>query len=230
MTDHARRGRLYGAAGVVLLIAAVAAVGVFVRSQRDAPHPPPSAASPVRVTPMRSDSASSTPPPRGAVARPDVRVLTRSVPVRLAIPAIHVSTRVQQLGLADDGSVQVPPLGRDSHAGWYRYSPAPGQLGPSIILGHVDSAKYGQGVFFRLGDLRQRDRISVTRADGTVAVFAVERVVEYHKARFPTLQVYGNLDHAGLRLITCGGRFDPRQHSYEDNIVVYASLIASHHA
>ncbi|WP_241895845.1 class F sortase [Jatrophihabitans sp. GAS493] len=137
---------------------------------------------------------------------------------------------MQQLGLASDGSVQVPPLGRDSHAGWYKYSPTPGQVGPAILLGHVDSAKYGPGVFFKLGNLRQREQVSITRADNTVAVFAIERVVEYPKAHFPTYEVYGNLDHAGLRLITCGGRFDPKAKSYEDNIVVYASLISSHPA
>ena len=100
----------------------------------------------------------------------------------------------------------------------------------STIIGHVDSAAYGPGVFFRLGALRQRDKISVTRADGVVAVFEVERVVEYPKAEFPTEAVYGNLDHAGLRLITCGGVFDPSIRSYESNIVVYASLVSSHRA
>jgi hypothetical protein len=85
-------------------------------------------------------------------------------------------------------------------------------------------------VFFRLGGLRQRDSISITRSDGTIAVFKVERVVEYAKAKFPTQAVYGNLDHAGLRLITCGGIFDPAIRSYESNIVVYASLVSTHKA
>ena len=85
-------------------------------------------------------------------------------------------------------------------------------------------------MFFRLGALRQRDSISVTRADGVVAVFRVERVVEYPKARFPTQEVYGNIDHAGLRLITCGGTFDTSKRSYTDNIVVYAALVSTHKA
>jgi sortase (surface protein transpeptidase) len=118
----------------------------------------------------------------------------------------------------------VPPLSADSWAGWYRYSPAPGQLGPAIVLGHVDSAKYGPGVFFRLGALRPHDTVAVTRADHRVAVFTVDRVAEFAKDRFPTLDVYGNTDRAALRLITCGGRFDLSAHSYEDNIVAFASL------
>ncbi|SDJ28359.1 Sortase family protein [Frankineae bacterium MT45] len=231
----ARRAGILSAAGGVLLVAALVTLLVAWRAQRHAPTPPASAASPVAVLP--SAAPQGTLPPTttpGSAPAPQVMttgpVLPRSEPIRLDIPAIGVSTSVQQLGLAADGSVQVPPLGRDSHAGWYENSPTPGQVGPSILLGHIDSAKYGPGVFFKLGDLRQREQVSVTLADHTVAVFEIERVVEYPKAHFPTYEVYGNLDHAGLRLITCGGHFDPRVKSYEDNIVVYASLISSHPA
>jgi hypothetical protein len=234
MSSPARRARILSVAGGVLLVAAIIAVVIGWRAQRQAPSPPASAASPVAVIPSTTPSSSPTHTTAGsgkATAAPTRGpVLVRSNPVHLNIPAIGVSTTIQQLGLASDGSVQVPPLGRDSHAGWYKGSPTPGQVGPSIVLGHIDSAKYGPGVFFKLGDLRQRDLVSITRADHTVAVFEIERVVEYPKAHFPTFAVYGNLDHAGLRLITCGGRFDPNAKSYEDNIVVYASLISSHRA
>jgi sortase (surface protein transpeptidase) len=155
-------------------------------------------------------------------------VLRRSRPVALRIPAIAVDSPLRALGLNPDHTVQVPPLTRVSYAGWYEYSPTPGSVGPSVILGHIDSAAYGPGVFFRLGDLRQRDKVYVARADGTVAVFEVERVVEYRKNRFPTLQVYGNVDHAALRLITCGGKFDFSTHNYQDNIVAYAALVSDY--
>ncbi|HZZ97293.1 MAG TPA: class F sortase [Jatrophihabitantaceae bacterium] len=232
MSSHARRARILGAAGVLLLVAAAIALIVGWRAQRHAPSPPASAASPVNVIPKSGspDRPSRAAKHDGPGPAPATRgpIIARSVPVHLDIPAIGVSSTVQQLGLEPDGSVQVPPLGRDSHAGWYKKSPTPGQLGPSILLGHIDSAAYGPGVFFRLGDLRQRDRVMVTLADHTVAVFEIERVAEYPKAHFPTLQVYRNLDHAGLRLITCGGKFDPSVSSYEDNVVVYASMISSH--
>ncbi|MEO7126970.1 MAG: sortase, partial [Nakamurella sp.] len=106
----------------------------------------------------------------------------------------------------------------------------PGSLGPSIILGHIDSRKYGPGIFYHLGNLRPGDTIDVTRKDQTVAVFRVDGVRTYSKDAFPTLEVYGNIDHAGLRLITCGGTFDPSKHSYESNIVAYATLVSSHPA
>lgn len=234
MNIRAHRARVYGAVGTVLLIAAVAVLIVAWRAQRHAPRPPATAAIPAQVIPSTPSSAAPTrlPVHSSRPAKPVIRgpLLPRSTPVRISIPAIGVTSTVQQLGLAADGTVQVPPLGRDSHTGWYKYSPTPGQLGPSIVLGHIDSAKYGPGVFYRLGDLRQHDRVAVTRADRTVAVFEIERVVEYPKKHFPTLQVYGNLDHAGLRLITCGGKFDPSVKSYEDNIVAYASLVSSRRA
>jgi Sortase domain len=224
MSTHARRGRLLAGAGVVLAVAGLLALTFGVRGQQDAPRPPASAATPGTVAPAAdSTMPTGTPATRGPVLAP-------STPTRLDIPAIGVRSELHPLGLNPDRTVQVPPLGRDSWAGWYKYSPSPGQLGPSIILGHIDSARYGPGVFFKLGALRPRDTVTITRSDDTVAVFQVERVVQYPKASFPTAEVYGNTDRAALRLITCGGRFDPSVRSYEDNIVAYASLISTHHA
>lgn len=129
------------------------------------------------------------------------------------------------LGLNVDGTVEVPSLNDPaSKAGWYRNSPTPGSLGPAIILGHVDSKKYGPGIFYRLGELRPGQEIDVARSDGKIAVFRVDTVHSYAKDAFPSNDVYGNIDHAGLRLITCGGTFDRTLGSYQSNIVVYASL------
>ncbi len=158
-------------------------------------------------------------------------VLQSSQPVSLSIPSLGVKSAVLDLGLNPDGTVQVPSLDDpDSKAGWYRNSPAPGSVGPAIILGHIDSKKYGPGVFYELGNLKPGQEIDVTRKDGTVAVFKVDGVRSYPKAQFPTKEVYGNIDHAGLRLITCGGTFDPSKSSYESNIIAFASLVSSHPA
>jgi sortase (surface protein transpeptidase) len=149
------------------------------------------------------------------------------VPTSIDIPAIGVHSNLLKLGQQNDGSIEVPPLGRDSVAGWYDKSPTPGQLGPAVVLGHVDSKAYGPAVFYRLGALKAGDRVSIHRSDGLVALFHVDQVTEYAKTKFPTRAVYGNIDHAGLRLITCGGTFNPSVRSYDDNIVVYASLIGT---
>ena len=126
------------------------------------------------------------------------------------------------LGLNTDGSLQVPPSGFP--AGWYTGAPTPGELGPAIIVGHIDWAGH-PGVFYRLRDLKPGAQVNVTRANGTVAVFRVSSVQEFSKDAFPTTLVYGNTAYAGLRLITCGGAFDAKLHSYEDDIIAFAELV-----
>ena len=147
-----------------------------------------------------------------------------SVPVHLDIPAIGVSTALMELGLNPDGTIAVPPLRAGAPAGWYRNLATPGEVGPAVILGHVDTARDGPAVFYQLRDLRPGDEVSVRRADGRTAVFGVDRVAEYPKSQFPSEDVYGAVDRPVLRLITCGGTFDRLQRSYRGNVVVYATL------
>ena len=158
---------------------------------------------------------------------PGVRALTRSVPVSIRIPVINVSAPVERVGKNADGTVQVPPLDNHNLTGWYHYGPAPGQLGSSVILGHVDSYA-GISVFYHLKDLRPGNKIYVTLADGTIATFAVDGVQKVAKTDFPTASVYdAHLDYPSLRLITCGGYFDQATGHYLDNIIVYAHLVAT---
>ena len=152
--------------------------------------------------------------------------LPRSKPVTLDIPAIGVHSKVQYLGQTPEGALETPAPGPlYDQAAWYRHSPTPGSLGPAILLGHIDSAANGPSVFFRLGELKPGDRISVTRADDSVATFEVDSVEVYPKDDFPTELVYGDIDHAGLRVLTCGGAFDDIAGHYLDNVVVFARLV-----
>lgn len=201
---------------LLLVLALVSAVGgVTLAGAMDswprAPHRAGAVASPASfAVGIAADSAALRSP------------LDRSVPVWLDIPAIGVHTALLSLGLQPDGSVAVPPL--DSReAGWYANSPTPGEVGPAVVLGHVDSARTGPGVFYDLRTVRPGDAVRVTRTDGTVAAFRVDQVSRYPKSMFPTAAVYGNIDHPGLRLITCGGAFDRAAHSYVDDVVVFAS-------
>jgi sortase (surface protein transpeptidase) len=146
--------------------------------------------------------------------------------VRLDIPSIgvHTSTFVD-LGRAADGSIEVPTS--FAAVGFYTPGPTPGQFGPAVIAGHVDSHQ-GPAVFYRLGALRAGARVSVGRQDGSTATFVVDKVASYPKARFPTTEVYGNTtSRAELRLITCGGSFDDRSGHYVDNVIAFAHLVSA---
>ena len=146
-------------------------------------------------------------------------VLPESDPVAISIPRIGVQSRLVHLGIDADGAMEVPQ--DPARAGWFTGGPAPGALGPAVIAGHV-TWNGAREVFYRLGTLRRGDQVTVTRKDGKTAVFTVSRVARFSKSRFPSRAVYGAIDHAGLRLITCGGTYDAARHKYLDNVVVFA--------
>ncbi len=165
--------------------------------------------------------------PRGQRATPGadqdvgpVTPLGASVPERLTIAAIGVDVDVMDLGLTPGGTLEVPPGAFP--AGWYDGSPTPGELGPAILAGHV-SYDGTPGVFERLGEVAVGAEVAVLRQDGTTAIFTVTHTESYAKSAFPTSTVYGDIDHPGLRLITCSG-LDASTGTYEDNTVVFAEL------
>jgi LPXTG-site transpeptidase (sortase) family protein len=223
MTSHGwspgRRSVL--ALALAAVVAAVVLVVVVVRAQVSAPEPrsagridpPRHSASHDASRNHRTSSAGSTP-------------LGPSRPVSISIPAIKVDTPVNPIGLATDGSLAVPQPGPHlDQAAWFVNSPTPGQPGPSIIEGHVDSTE-GPSVFFRLGDVKPGDRIVVRRADGRVLTFHVDAVRDFLKSKFPTGLVYGGkqLSRPTLRLITCSD-FDASIHHHVGNEVVFAHLV-----
>ncbi len=143
-------------------------------------------------------------------------------PATLEIPAIGVRTgEIVDLGLAGDGTLQVP---NDAiTTGWFTGGPAPGEIGPAVLAGHVDYKKV-PGVFVRLKELKTGDEAVVHREDGVTAVFTVYAVERHPKTSFPTEKVYGDTTGPELRLITCGGDFDSSTGNYLDNVVAYAKL------
>lgn len=142
-------------------------------------------------------------------------------PRRLLIPTIGVDSRLQRLGRNADGSVEVPLEWQV--AGWFAEGPAPGERGPAVILGHVDS-RTGPAVFYHLRELQPGDAIFVKHAQGRVTKFFVDRVQQFDKNGFPTQAVYFPTLKPVLRLITCGGDFDQSSGHYRDNVIAFASL------
>lgn len=207
------RARMAGLAGVVLIMAGIVAVTVAIGAQVHAPQPSLAAAG--ALGPLGQG--------RGPRLRP-------SRPVSVDIPAIGVHSKLMHLGVNSDGTIQVPPLRtRAAEAAWYKYSATPGEIGTSVIEGHVDSYQ-GPAVFFRLGALTPGDRVDVTLADGITAVFRVTGVRQYAKSRFPAKTIYGAAGYAALHLITCGGAFDYSTGHYLSSTVVFASLTSSRRA
>ena len=150
------------------------------------------------------------------------KALSHSVPVRLEIADVGINTDLIQLGTNSDGTMETPTA--YDIAGWYKYSPSPGEIGPAVVTGHVDNYQ-GPAVFFRLKELQPGQKIAVTRADGSVAIFAVTKLEQFDQDHFPTEAVYGNTDDAQLRLITCGGAFNQLTGKYTQNTVVFATII-----
>jgi hypothetical protein len=143
-------------------------------------------------------------------------------PTEIDIPTIGVHAAVVSLGRNADGSMQVPS--RFDVAGWYQDGPRPGDPGPAVIVGHVDSFR-AAAVFFHLRELAPGETITVS-GDGGFHRFKVESVATFPKDRFPTDLVFGPVPERALRLITCGGSFDDAAHSYRANIVVFASEVS----
>nr|WP_042195726.1 class F sortase [Kibdelosporangium sp. MJ126-NF4]CEL22184.1 putative secreted protein [Kibdelosporangium sp. MJ126-NF4]CTQ92965.1 putative secreted protein [Kibdelosporangium sp. MJ126-NF4] len=196
--------------GVAVLVFALAGCGSDSGEQKQA-------AQPAQVS--TGDSGSTS-------AAQGVASLPASTPTEISIPKIGARSSLVPLGLNQDQTVQVPPVDQPMQAGWYDKAPTPGEVGPAIILGHVDGNKK-PGIFFRLKEMAAGDEIAVSRQDGRTAKFKVTHVEKIAKREFPTDKVYGDTQGAELRLITCGGDFDHAAHSYKDNIIVYAALIPS---
>jgi sortase (surface protein transpeptidase) len=209
---HLGRGRLpAGLAGLAALLALVVAGCSAASAERaDGPGPAPA------TTAAGLEAARGFRSTRGYRATP--------VPVRIEIPRIKVASPLARLGRAADRTVEVPD--RWERAGWYAEGTRPGDPGPAVILGHVDSKADGPAVFFRLRELRRGDEIVVTRADGSTVRFAVDRTEQFPKSRFPTDDVYYPTLAPELRLVTCGGTFDATAGHYRSNVIVFATLRA----
>jgi sortase (surface protein transpeptidase) len=193
----------------LLVVAAVALAAGVGGGQRSLPGP--------------ADTAGK-PGPAPAAKRAAAMAVARSVPLELRIPAIGLTVPLSELGLNSNDTVQVPTNFQEP--GWYEYGPSPGQVGSSVILGHVDSYQ-GPAVFFQLRTLRPGDRVDVTLADGVTTHFVVRQVAMYLKANFPTQLVYGSHGYSALQLVTCGGVFDSQTGHYLSNVIVYTSLVSA---
>lgn len=163
----------------------------------------------------------------GSIVNPDSSRLDNAAeraprPVRLWIAKIGVSTELVQLGADDAGTPKSPDS--PNVAGWFASSSMPGDAGPAIVAGHVDSSA-GPGVFFQLRTLQVGDRISVERSDGRTVMFSVTEIQMFAQDQFPAREVYGPATVPQLRLVTCGGPANQIGGRPLDNILVQAVAV-----
>jgi LPXTG-site transpeptidase (sortase) family protein len=207
-----QRWVILAATGVVALVAGGTVALLGHRGPAYQPHSLPVAAPSVTL-PAPSPKAS-----------PAVQSISRAVPVRVIIPAIGVNAPVLSEGTDATGALEVPPLSgpQASDVGWWDGGSAPGQDGPAVLAGHIDSAAAGHLVFWNLHKLVAGDSVETVLANGSTVSFKVTALQEVSKNNFPTQQVYGPTSGPALRLITCGGSFDSASGHYQDNLIVYA--------
>ncbi|MFF9148846.1 class F sortase [Streptomyces sp. NPDC014861] len=174
------------------------------------------------ATPPARIAGSAAPAPTASAA--PVRPLARSLPVRVQLPSAAVDARgILELGLNADGTVEVPSVAQADRIGWYGKGVTPGETGPAVLIGHFDTER-GPAVLKDVSRVRVGDEITVTRADGTTAVFRVRELEQVDKDAFPTAKVYGDTRRPELRVITCGGELVDGHRP--DNIILYADLAA----
>ncbi|MGC0421028.1 class F sortase [Embleya sp. AB8] len=188
------------------------------------------ASAPAAPAPLADGGTNAPPADAGASApaspAPQGPILPRAEPVGVDVAEINLHAPVTAVGLDDDGAVKVPPADGDRRSGWYDQGPTPGELGPAVIVGHLDSSS-GPAVFFDVGTLRAGAIVEIRRADQSTAIFTVDAVERFTKSDFPTERIYGDVARAELRLITCGGDYDRAHGGYQDNTVLFAHLTGS---
>lgn len=223
MTQLTGRHRSIIAVAASVVLALIGTVVLFLAKGAAESPPQPSI---VAVQTPASPTAASAPPLKVANSGkgPDLGpILKESRPVGIDIPSIGVRTRnFVDLDQDAKGVLEVPT--DYSSVGWYTGGTSPGQLGPAILVGHVDS-KNGPAIFYKLGALKPGAKVKVARKDGSTATFQVDRIRTFDKNKFPTNEIYGATDRAELRMITCGGTFDPKTGHYDQNVIAFAHLV-----
>lgn len=159
-----------------------------------------------------------------AVAAPVVPPLSRSTPTHILIKSVWINAHIDTIGLARNGVVETPAYATAKNASWYRLGPTPGELGAAVLLGHVDTDKE-RAVFFELRRIKPGAIIEISRADRSKVRFKVDSIEQFHKSEFPTARVYSMQPNPVLRMVTCGGKFNPKTKQYEDNIIAFATMV-----
>lgn len=151
-------------------------------------------------------------------------VLKASDPIKLRIPSLGIAASVQKVGIAKSGNMAVPT--NYSDVGWYKYGPAPGQMGNVVMDGHVDNGFSMPGVFKKLNSITEGSAIYVETVGGSVYHYKVTEVSLYPYQSVPTQKIFSKSGDPMLVLISCDGAWIQGEKTYDTRLVVYAKLVS----
>jgi sortase (surface protein transpeptidase) len=213
--------------GVVLGLE-VLGMGVLAVVVSDDPPPrltaPPAPAASSRTTAPAAPDRPTEAPAKPVTDTVEVAPTETTKAGHLRLPSLDVSAPVMQVRVRSDGALEVPAL--PSQVGWWADGAAPGSGRGSVVVdGHVDSARYGPGAFFRLRDMDEGDPVEMVTADGRSFTYVVTAVRQFPKDELPSAEVFSQAVPERLVLVTCGGDFDRARRSYTDNVLVFAEPV-----
>lgn len=142
-------------------------------------------------------------------------------PRRILIPEIGAEGFVQQVGVDESGAIDVPD---NIHmAGWYNQSSNVGDLGLSIIAGHVRGYTTS-GIFEQLTHLDPGQQFEVEMGDRSIKKFEIFKAKTV-PVEDSLLAMYERTEKSQLNLITCAGDFNSTSETYADRHIVYAKPV-----
>jgi LPXTG-site transpeptidase (sortase) family protein len=176
---------------------------------------PPIEAEPTEVA--AGAEATQTPPATPEVGEGECQ--RGAVPIHLTVESIGVDADFEYKEIVD--GLMEQPTGPEQVA-WYKDTARLGESNNVVVAGHLNWWNVPEGVFYRLQDMQEGDRIEVTGDDGQVYIYEVRSVTQESNLEPPGIDVIGPTDEQTLTLITCGGEWNADIAEYDQRTVVRA--------
>jgi sortase (surface protein transpeptidase) len=172
------------------------------------------------TAPEAAPATSAPPLPGRPEESPAAEPADAAVPVRVRVASVDLRMPVAPKGVAKDGQMALPP--RPSTLGWYRFGPAPGEAGSTVLAGHVDTRRHGIGPLARLREVEAGAAVTVLLSDGRLMRYRTVSVRSVDKQSRALASVFDRDGRSTLRIVTCGGEFDRDAREYEENVILTA--------
>jgi len=141
-------------------------------------------------------------------------------PVAIEINDIGVNAQVETIEIVN--GVMQDPTG-PWVVSWYKETAKLGEIGNTVMAGHLDYWDVGPAVFYNVGQLKKDEKVQVQGDDGKTYLYDVDWVKLYDAANAPIQDIVGPTETESLTLITCGGPFD-----YQNGVYLQRTVVRSH--